>query len=116
MRRIIRRAAIAGAVMGATKGMTSRAVAGAAAPPAAMPPAPVEGNPATVASFSVSSHPSGADIEIDGDFVGSTPSTLQLSSGQHEITIKKKGFQPWTRKMKVTSGSMNINADLEPTH
>ncbi|MGA7317635.1 MAG: PEGA domain-containing protein [Silvibacterium sp.] len=121
MRRIIRRAAIAGAVMGATKGMTSRAVAGAAAPPAAPPapvPAPIEASPAVVAqaSFNVSSNPPGADIEIDGDFIGSTPSTLELNPGQHEITIRKKGFQPWIRKMKVTSGKMNISADLEPTH
>lgn len=111
MRRIIRRAAIAGAVMGATRGVTSRAVAGPVAPTT-----PVEAIPAALANFSVSSHPSGAEIEIDGDFVGSTPSTLQLSAGQHEITIKKKGFQPWTRKMKVTSGNMNISADLEPAH
>ncbi len=65
------------------------------------------------ANFSVASNPSGADIEVDGSFAGSTPSTLQLSSGEHEISIKKKGFQAWTRKMKVTGGSININADLE---
>jgi hypothetical protein len=96
--------------------MTSRAVAGAAAP--SHVPAPIQASPAVVAqaSFNISSHPPSADIEIDGSFVGSTPSTLQLSLGDHEITIKKKGFQTWTRKMKATSGSVNVNADLDPIH
>ena len=65
------------------------------------------------ATLVVSSNPLGADIEVDGGFVGNTPSTLQLAAGDHEIVIKKKGFQPWTRKMKVTGGSLNINADLD---
>ena len=89
-----------------------------APPPHAAAPAPIA-SPAVAletASFNISSNPSGADIEIDGSFVGSTPSTLQLNLGDHEITIKKKGFQTWTRKMKTTSGSVNVNADLEPIH
>ena len=57
-----------------------------------------------------------ANGRINSDFIGSTPSTLELRPGQHEITIRKKGFQPWIRKMKVTTGKMNISADLEPTH
>ena len=29
------------------------------------------------------------DIEVDGNFVGSTPSTLNLAPGKHEIVVKK---------------------------
>ena len=69
---------------------------------------------AVKANISVSSNPTGADIEIDGNFVGSTPSTIQLDPGDHQIDIEKKGFQSWSRKMKVTGGTLNINADLDP--
>lgn len=64
------------------------------------------------AALSISSNPTGADIEIDGSFVGSTPSTIQLKPGEHEILISKKGFQGWQRKLNVTGGNVNIDADL----
>ena len=60
------------------------------------------------------STPDGADITIDGKFVGSTPSTLRLSIGEHTVTIEKSGFQAWTRTMTVTpAGNVNIEATLE---
>ena len=68
---------------------------------------------ASKANLSIASNPPGADIEIDGSFVGSTPSTLQLDPGDHEIAIKKKGFLDWSRKMKVTDGTVTVNADLD---
>ena len=67
-----------------------------------------------VPSFAVESTPSGADIEIDGTFVGNTPSTITISPGSHEIVVKKKGFADWTRKLSVTGGSIHINALLDP--
>lgn len=69
--------------------------------------------PAAQAALSVDSSPAGADIEIDGAFAGSTPSTLTIAPGTHEIAIKKKGFVPWTRKMNVSGGSIHLNAELE---
>jgi PEGA domain len=69
--------------------------------------------PAGQASLVVESSPPGADIEVDGNFVGSTPSTLSVTPGNHEITVKKKGFAAWTRKMNVTTGTVRVNADLE---
>lgn len=78
-----------------------------------VPAAPV--SVANKANLTVSSNPSSADIEVDGSYVGSTPSTLQLDPGEHEVLIKKKGFQVWQRKMKVTGGNISINADLEAT-
>jgi hypothetical protein len=68
---------------------------------------------AAQASLTVESTPPGADIEIDGSFVGSTPSTLTLAPGSHEIAVKKKGFANWTRKMNVTGGTVHLNAELE---
>lgn len=61
------------------------------------------------------STPPGADIEIDGSFVGSTPSTVSVTPGSHDITVKKKGFANWTKKMNVTGGNIHLNAELETT-
>lgn len=69
--------------------------------------------PAT-AQVDIASTPAGADIEVDGKFVGSTPSSLSLSPGDHEIAVKKSGFAPWNRKITVSTGHINISADLTP--
>jgi hypothetical protein len=63
--------------------------------------------------LSVSSSPDGADIEIDGNFVGNTPSSLELPLGEHSIAIKKSGFKDWQRKIKLTGGEVKVTADLE---
>lgn len=75
--------------------------------------APGPGVPVTPASVAIESTPSGADIEIDGAFVGNTPSTVPVSSGSHEIVVKKKGFADWSRRLSVTGGSIHLSADLE---
>jgi hypothetical protein len=68
----------------------------------------------TSAKLQMESNPSGADIELDGSFVGNTPSDVQVPEGEHTITVKKAGFQDWERKMKVTAGSsVHLSAELE---
>ena len=52
------------------------------------------------------------DIEVDGSFVGSTPSTLNLAAGKHEIVVKKAGFQDWSRSMMVGGGSVRLSAEM----
>ena len=64
------------------------------------------------AQIDISSTPSGADIEVDGRFVGSTPSSITLVPGDHQITVKKAGFTPWDRKLTVSAGRINISAEL----
>jgi hypothetical protein len=64
-------------------------------------------------SLAVESTPPGADIEVDGEFVGNTPSTIPIAPGSHKITVKKKGFADWTRTLKVTGGTIHLNAELE---
>ncbi len=65
------------------------------------------------ASLNIDSSPAGADIEIDGAFVGNTPSTISVARGSHEITVKKKGFIQWSKALSVTGGTIRLNADLE---
>ncbi|MGA7523969.1 MAG: PEGA domain-containing protein [Acidobacteriaceae bacterium] len=76
----------------------------------AMAVAPAEAN----CSLLVSSSPPGADIDIDGAFSGSTPSTLTVGLGSHEIVVKKQGFADWSRKLNVTGGSVHLDATLSP--
>ena len=64
---------------------------------------------------SVASTPDGADIEVDGAFVGSTPSVIELGPGEHSIVIRKLGYKPWQRKLKLASGDIKVNAELERT-
>lgn len=85
------------------------------------PAAPTNG-PTQVAEASASaklqleSDPSGADIDVDGSFVGNTPSDVQVTEGDHTVTVKKTGFKDWERRLKVTAGSsVHLNVELEKT-
>jgi hypothetical protein len=69
------------------------------------------GDPSTVI---VKSNPDGGDITVDGKFVGSTPSTVQLSPGEHLVSVQQAGFRTWQRNIAINSGSIiNLNAVLE---
>jgi hypothetical protein len=79
-----------------------------------VPVRPAEQGSAAQAQLQISSTPDAADIEVDGSFVGNTPSDVQVAEGEHTVTVKKKGFKDWERKLKVTSGSsVHLNAELE---
>lgn len=65
------------------------------------------------ASLVINSTPPGADIEIDGAFVGNTPSTVSIAPGGHQISVKKKGFTDWTKTLNVTGGTVHLIAELE---
>lgn len=85
------------------------------APPPTAPSAPTTPDAAVQASLVIDSAPAGADIEIDGAFVGNTPSTVSVASGSHHVIVKKKGFEDWTKALNVTGGTVHLNADLEQT-
>ena len=75
----------------------------------------VAATPATApaaASLTVESSVTGADIEVDGAFVGSTPSTVSVTTGQHTITVKKKGYTDWSRTMNVSGSAVRLSAEL----
>ena len=87
-----------------------------APPPSAQPPAAKLENLAPANSDAltdVTSSPSGADVELDGSFVGNTPSAIGVSPGDHTISVKKRGYKTWERKIKVSSGKVNVFAELE---
>ena len=72
-------------------------------------------NSPSTSKVMVSSEPSGADIFVDGNFMGNTPSLLQLSTGSHTVRIEAKGQKSWSRDVRVTpGGKITIQATLSP--
>jgi hypothetical protein len=71
---------------------------------------------ALLARLQLGSDPPGADIEVDGSFVGNTPSDVQVAEGEHTVAVKKSGYKDWQRTLKVSGGSsVHLNAELEKT-
>jgi hypothetical protein len=82
--------------------------------------APPDAKPTTVkeqaenAAVTVNSTPDGADISVDGSFVGNAPSTLKLLPGKHTVSVSAAGYKGWSRELTVVSGSeIKLNATLE---
>src|ERR1700722_6996407 len=69
--------------------------------------------PAGTSEVTVEANVPNCDINVDGAFVGSTPSKLTLSSGKHEITVAKKGYAAWTRTLTVSASVIHISAEME---
>ena len=83
-------------------------------------PSAVAGSPNSEAAASnsqqamvtITSDIAGADIEIDGAFVGNTPTTRPLSAGTHKIKVSS-GARVWERSLVVErGGTVNLNAKL----
>jgi hypothetical protein len=62
------------------------------------------------------STPAGAEITLDGRYVGNTPSTIGLSTGSHVVVLFMPGFVQWKRDLSVGAGSeVNVSASLQKT-
>ena len=75
-----------------------------------------QADPQAIASGSVElrSTPDGAELYVDGAFVGNAPATLKLAAGQHEIRVSATGRKEWSRKITVQAGSeVHLTAALE---
>jgi hypothetical protein len=67
----------------------------------------------SLSKLSIVSTPDGAEIEVDGDYMGDTPSTLELNAGEHRIAVKKTGFRVWEKTIKLAAGEITVNAELQ---
>lgn len=87
--------------------------------PAFIEPPPPPAPPALAADAPVllrfKSDPASAEVLIDGEYWGSTPtSEIQMKPGPHTIAMKKRGFQIWERKVTLVPGdTRTVNAELE---
>jgi hypothetical protein len=102
---------------------SQKATPSSAPPIAVIPESPSHPTPASVlpetgaspyaATLDISSTPPGADIEIDGGFGGSTPSSVGVGAGEHSVRISKKGYVAWERKIRTSTGNVRIVAELD---
>ncbi|HVN92829.1 MAG TPA: PEGA domain-containing protein [Terracidiphilus sp.] len=91
--------------------MSPSSVAAPAPAPAASPAGADD-----VASVQLFSNPTGADITIDGNYVGNTPTLIKLKPGTHSIKMTMPGYAPWERSIQTAAGeSRNFAATLEKT-
>jgi hypothetical protein len=56
-------------------------------------------------TVSFSSEPNGAEIYIDGKFVGQTPATISMQPGSHVVVVKATGRKNWQRDLEVLRDS-----------
>lgn len=123
-----------------TQARTEHAQAAVPAPPAAPAAAPASSSPAAGArrgadiresdssekAFAAcasasgactmfTSEPQGAEIYVDGKFMGDTPSMIVLAAGSHELRISADAFSPWSRTLEASAGNkLTIRATLQP--
>jgi len=91
--------------------------------PVAPTPAPVV-HPAPVAqpgeyiTVECFSEPTGADIMIDDEYHGNTPSILKIAPGSHQIEYRMMGFRPHSQPLNLTPGTglrtVRMNLEKEP--
>jgi hypothetical protein len=62
-------------------------------------------NPGALTTISVSSNPDGADIYVDGGFIGNAPAMLKLTPGKHTIKLTLAGYEDWSRDITALTGS-----------
>jgi hypothetical protein len=63
---------------------------------------------------SFGSTPPGAEITLDGKYVGSTPSAIFLTAGTHSVILSMPGFMQWKRELTVFAGSeLTVSAALQ---
>ncbi len=111
----------------AAPGSSAAAPGSSLAAPASTPAAPntapaplsnavAPAGPDAAASVQLSSDPAGAEITIDGNYVGNTPSLIKLRPGTHSIKMTMPGYAPWERSIETAAGeSRNFAATLEKT-
>ncbi|MBL8219497.1 MAG: PEGA domain-containing protein [Bryobacterales bacterium] len=85
-------------------------------PPAPAPTvsaAPAPAVAAGTATVHITSDVPGADVEIDGLFIGNTPSTRTVTPGNHRVVVKS-GAKTWERTLSAQAGdTMNVAATLK---
>lgn len=65
--------------------------------------------------LSFSSSPSGAEVYLDNQYRGSTPSTLEnVATGSHSLEFRLTGYKSWSSTISVPQGRSHYYAALTP--
>ena len=64
-------------------------------------------------TITISTTPSGASIYLDGSYQGKTPKLMSyVSTGNHNIELKLEGYETWSDRISIVSGSNSISTPL----
>lgn len=75
------------------------------------PPAPTK----QVATLEVRSDPTNASVYVDGSYLGRTPLVATVAAGQHQLVVKKAGYQPYEVSVRLNPGErVQVYARLLP--
>lgn len=69
--------------------------------------------PIQQATVELWSQPTGADVEIDGEYVGGTFSKIAIPQGDHTITIRKKDFMTCQVAIRLKPEYVRLAAYME---
>ncbi len=61
----------------------------------------------------VTTSPAGADVILNGSYLGHTPYDLQVTQDSHELQLELAGYESWRRRINVQPG-MTIEVSLVP--
>jgi len=79
-------------------------------PAPTQPPAPPK---PPLVTLELSSTPAGADVYVDGEFVGKTPTSLSASPGEHTVVMRKANYSTWQRQVQATGAKRRVAGYLE---
>jgi hypothetical protein len=66
-------------------------------------------------TINLTSSPSGAEVYLDNQYRGTTPSTItDLTLGIHNVELRLRGYQSWSTSITVSSATYQFNAFLGP--
>lgn len=65
-----------------------------------------------IAKMTISSHPSGASLYIDGENVGTTPYTVEIASGDYVVKAIKSKYHDFEKQMHFDSSQPNISFNM----
>lgn len=51
----------------------------------------------------IETEPPGAEVRVDGELIGSTPASLELTAGERQLEVRLGGFNAWTRRVNVVA-------------
>jgi hypothetical protein len=56
---------------------------------------------------------SGATLRVDGDILGTVPSSPTIEPGRHQVSIEREGFEPFAQWVELNSGqTITLNVSL----
>jgi PEGA domain len=65
-------------------------------------------------SVDFKSVPVGAEILVDGYFLGRTPNTVQLPAGKYIFTVRKWGYREWNQEIVVSANApLSVSPQLK---